>query len=122
MHGSRSTHSLTNEPDLLKPLLHLYHRTRQLGVVSFAEWLNGFSSRRLMQKTTLGWVEMNSAKRHGARVEEVNANYDGLKTSGELVRGIASSLLGIGKVLRDIGLDGASVVLSESIGTANTHM
>ena len=55
--------------------------------------------------------------------KRVNADYrDGVKASDELVRGITSFLLGIGKVLRDVGSDGASVASSASVASTSTHM
>ncbi|KAK2465431.1 hypothetical protein APHAL10511_002785 [Amanita phalloides] len=56
--------------------------------------------------------------------KRVNADYrEGVKASDELVRGITTFLLGIGKVLKDLGSgDGASVVSGSASGSTSAHM
>lgn len=106
------------------------------GVVSSAERVNGVlrsaSKNALEQEIDAevaddvevgrGSSGMYSAKEMVDVWRRVNADYkEGVKASDELVRGITTLLLGIGKVLKDIGSDGASVVSSVSIGSASTH-
>ncbi|KAF8349567.1 hypothetical protein F5887DRAFT_501506 [Amanita rubescens] len=70
-----------------------------------------------------GNAGMYSAKDMVHVWKRVNADYkDGVKASDELVRGITSFLLGIGKVLRDVGSDGASVASSASVASTSSHM
>lgn len=106
------------------------------GVVSSAERVNGVlrsaSKNALEQEIDAevaddlevgrGSSGMYSAREMVQVWKRVNADYkEGVKASDELVRGITTLLLGIGKVLKDIGSDGASVVSSASIGSASTH-
>ena len=106
------------------------------GVVSSAERLNGVlrsaSKSALEQEIDAevaddvevgrGASGMYSAKDMVDVWKRVSADYkEGVKASDELVRGITSFLLGIGKVLKDIGSDGASVVSSASIDSTSTH-
>ena len=106
------------------------------GVVSSAERVNGVlrsASKNALEQEIDAEVEddvevgrgssgMYSAREMVHVWKRVNANYkEGVKASDELVRGITTLLLGIGKVLKDIGSDGASVVSSASVGSASTH-